>query len=258
MKAKIIDIYFFSGTGNTLILVKELKNFFSKHGYETNLFRIEKCDPNSINLDHTLGFAFPIAAFSTYKFIWDFLDKLPETDRETEVFMLTSMAFFSGGMTGALKKIMKKKKYKPIGANEIKMPSNFRKKEISAEKKQKSINNGINKAKKFAHDLIFGISNWRHLPVPKPFTKFGKSEKPWRFMREKNQLEIDFVKCVKCGNCYHLCPVENIEMTPYPEFADKCQLCLRCFAFCPSNAISFKDKKIESYKACDSDDILQY
>ena len=40
-----IDFYFFSGTGNTLLVVKKMKEVFEEDGIKVNLYRLEKTNP---------------------------------------------------------------------------------------------------------------------------------------------------------------------------------------------------------------------
>ena len=74
-----VDIYYFSGTGNTFLAVKELARRLEERHKHVRLFSIEESDPSQIELTHTIGLAFPVAVFSTYPFVWNFIDNLPQT-----------------------------------------------------------------------------------------------------------------------------------------------------------------------------------
>lgn len=115
MKLKNLDIYYFSGTGNTFLAVKKMKDVFEANEVETNLYRIEDSNPGDVNLDHTIGLGFPVAVQSTYLFVWDFIDGLPEAN-STDIFMVDTMAHYSGGIVGPLRRILDKKGYRTIGA----------------------------------------------------------------------------------------------------------------------------------------------
>ncbi len=78
MKTKEVDIYYFTGTGNTLLAVKKLKEVLEKNDYKVSLFHLERMD----------------------------LKKIKK-------------------IVGPVKKILRKKGYKPIGAVEIRMFSNL-------------------------------------------------------------------------------------------------------------------------------------
>jgi ferredoxin len=50
-------------------------------------------------------------------------------------------------------------------------------------------------------------------------------------------------KCISCGICKEVCPVENIEMiNRKPQFLHHCENCLACLHYCPQKAINYKDK----------------
>ncbi len=256
MKSKIIDFYYFSGTGNTLLIVQAMKEYFEENSIEVNLLRIEKSDPKTINLEHTIGIGFPVAIQSTYPFVWEFLENLPNVN-STEIFVVDTLAAISGGILGTSKKILKKKGYFLLGAKEIIMPSNYKIKPVSPKSIHKKIEKGQKVARIFAHDLQYNTAKWNSIPLlPTIIKKVSTNEKVWSFSRKKMEMDIDTSACIRCGLCYKLCPVDNIEMPEFPEFSDQCQLCLRCIAFCPTYAIMFKHRGYQQYKAVDVEKIL--
>jgi len=121
---KNVDIYYFSGTGNTLLVVQKAVEVFREQGVVTRLFKMEKTDPARVDIRHTIGLAFPAAVQSTYPLVWEFIDQLPP-GRSVGVFMIDTMAGFSGGIVGPLRKVLRRKGYRPLGAEEIRMPNNF-------------------------------------------------------------------------------------------------------------------------------------
>jgi hypothetical protein len=56
--------------------------------------------------------------------LWDFIENHPMAQR-TEIFMLDTLGGFSGGIVGPIRRKVKNRGYKPIGACEIVMPSNI-------------------------------------------------------------------------------------------------------------------------------------
>ncbi|MDD3050382.1 MAG: EFR1 family ferrodoxin [Candidatus Cloacimonetes bacterium] len=256
MRNKNIDLYFFSGTGNTYQVAKKMQEVFIKNKCTVNLFRMEKIQPASINTDNTIGFAFPVAFQSTYPFIWKFFSELP-TVNGTEVFVVDTMGIMSGGVIGPLKSLLKRKGYYCIGAKEIVMPSNFRKSQKS-EKKIKEISaKGIFDAQIFAHDLVYNQTKWIRIPFLSDVVKsVSSSGFVWNSLKKHISPKLDEVKCIKCGLCYRLCPVDNINMHEFPDFGDNCQYCQRCFAYCPTGAIYFKGIKLEKYKNAEVNEVL--
>jgi uncharacterized protein (DUF362 family)/NAD-dependent dihydropyrimidine dehydrogenase PreA subunit len=63
------------------------------------------------------------------------------------------------------------------------------------------------------------------------------------FLIKENSLipEVNRNKCIKCGICSKLCPVQCITLTPYPSFdRKKCIKCYCCHEHCPQGAIFLK------------------
>ena len=110
MSMKNVDLYYFSGTGNTRLVVERMVEIFRKNGVDVTLKKIEGSRPEDVDLDHTLGIGFPVAILSTYSFVWDFINALPEA-QGTEVFMVDTLGGYSRGIVGPLRNILEKKGY---------------------------------------------------------------------------------------------------------------------------------------------------
>lgn len=254
---EFVDIYYFSGTGNTLLTIKKMKEIFEKHGIKTSVYKIEDSNPWKINLNRTIGLGFPVVGCSTHEFVWNFIKSLPQTNK-TEIFMVDTLAGFSGGIVGPLRKIVEKKGYMPIGACEIIMPPNVF---YIQDKKtcEKKIKKGLKKAEKYAESLIKGKSKWGRVPVLSDAVYYLSLLCLKITGTNLNQklfyLSPDKEKCSKCGVCVKLCPINNIRMKEgeYPENLMQCQYCLRCTSFCPKQAIpckiNYKGKTYQAVKA---------
>jgi ferredoxin/flavodoxin len=251
-----IDIYFFSGTGNTLLVAGKISEKLSSAGYKVKLLPIEKNNPSDVNVGNTIGLGFPVAAQSTYPFVWDFIRNMPEGNG-AEIFMFDTLAAFSGGIVGALKTELLKKKYIPVGAKEIKMPSNFLTVSGNPGKNRKKVAKGLQAAEKYAGELINSAASWGRIPILyKVLFLLGTSKSVWKSLSEKTGMGVSEDKCIKCGLCARLCPVNNIEMKEYPVFSKKCQLCMRCISFCPSKAILKCGREVKSYRAVEASALI--
>lgn len=51
-------------------------------------------------------------------------------------------------------------------------------------------------------------------------------------------LEVNTEICTQCGVCQDSCPAENIQMSPFPEFRDRCILCYNCIRLCEPDAVT--------------------
>lgn len=262
MNKEIIDFYYFSGTGNTLLVVKKMQETFEENEIKVNLHKIEESNPENINLNHTIGIAFPVAFFSTYPFVWDFIKALPQSEG-TETFMVDTLGGISGGIVGPVREILKKKGYKPVGACEIQMPINIF---FIQDKKTNEIKvkKGLDKARKYAQNLIKGKTEWGRVPVfsdgvhafSMGLSKLTESKLHQKWFNFDTKDE----ECRKCGICAKLCPLENITMEEgrYPQRGLHCQYCLRCTSFCPRHAIPCKfNYKGKTYRACKAKEFLK-
>jgi len=252
LKEKNIDIYFFTGTGNTYLIVKEIKEQLVKRGKNVNIHRIEKSEAKEINCGHVIGLAFPVAIQSTFPLVWDFVYRMPNvTNIKTKVFMIDTMQAFSGGVVGPLKKVLIKKGYNCIGAREFVMPSNYNKIAMKRENDIK-IQKSLTAVDEFVDELLGEKTNWSRIPVLSDLMRsISRSDSIWK--KTQNQITINEEKCIKCGICAKLCPIENIkfEKGSYPIKENKCQSCMRCVHFCPRKAILFKNKEPHQYRAVD-------
>ena len=62
-------------------------------------------------------------------------------------------------------------------------------------------------------------------------------------------VKADSAKCVACGLCVSICPMNNIDVkNGTVNFNGKCTMCYRCFSNCPKQAITIIGKKV--YEQC--------
>lgn len=257
MGIEIIDFYYFSGTGNTYLIVEKMAEVLREKGVTVNLFRMETFNPENIDISHTIGLGFPVAVQTTYRFIWDFIEDMPD-GMGAEVFMVDTLAQFSGAIVGPLKKFLQGIGYKTIGAKEIIMPSNFLPKTIDEAKDEEIRKKGIQEAEKYAKEILDGRAVWKDQTIiADVFASICKGQFAWNMLaKEGKKFRVKEDVCKKCSLCVKLCPVGNIEMNEFPRFLQKCQQCMRCISFCPANAIYMINKKNVPYRAVKSGELL--
>ena len=233
MKNKAVDLYFFSGTGNTYLVAKRMAEVLGDK-CDVRLLRMETSAPGEGDSSRAIGLAFPVACQSTYPLVWKFACALPEA-KGTEAFMVDTMMSFSGGIVGPLRRVMERKGYAPIGAKEITMPLNFGRGRINHQADERKVKKGLATAEAYAISLLEGEAHWGKIPfLPDAMRLLASNPFMWQVARWcGRRLAINEDKCINCGLCASLCPMDNIVLDGYPRFGDRCQMCLRCIAICP-------------------------
>ncbi len=255
-----VDFYWFSGTGNTLSIIRKMKDVFEKSGITVSLKKMEDSDPAAVDCNHTIGLGFPVAMQGTYPLVWDFIKGL-ESCRETDVFMVDTLMLYSGGIVGPAGRILRKKGFRLAGAREIRMPDNlFVHTPGGSEKDTEKSLKGLSEAEKFAGDLINGTSRWRDIPVySSAMSVFSRLSLTWKFFRRIFPLKVDHDICTRCGLCEKLCPVNNWTLDSSinkMEWGEECIFCLRCFSYCPVNAIHYGSRNNLQYSPLSASDFL--
>ena len=250
-----VDIYCFSGTGNTLLICQRMKKVFDSKGSKTRLLRIENEDPKNIVTENIIGLAFPVAIFSTYPVVVNFIKRMPKVDG-TKVFMLDTMGGLSLGLVSHIGSILKSKGYSTIGAKEFVMPDNFTPSPEKDLKNPDVMERAFLKADDYAQKLWNGKTSWFCVPIL-PLFIFWLSQLIFKIPSfRKKAVKMDKDKCTKCGLCAKLCPVNNVVIRDYPVFLDKCELCMRCIAFCSAHALYRTKQGEHRYRAVNHADFL--
>ena len=59
-------------------------------------------------------------------------------------------------------------------------------------------------------------------------------------MVHDRKFTVDTDKCIRCGKCQNVCPVDNIQGTPPAWLHNgRCTSCLACYHYCPVHAINY-------------------
>lgn len=256
MSLNPVEFYHFSGTGNTFLVSRRIKKVMVDEGIDVNMNKIEDSSPEDFQGEKTLGLAFPVAVHTTYPFVWDFIEELPD-GRGRETFLVTTLAGTRSGSERAVGKELKKKGYNLVGSTEITMPYNFyfgdEKPSGREEKKRK----GLKEAEKYAERLVKGEEEWNlSRKLSDIISPLSKTDPVWWLFTSAYGFEIDEKRCSRCGLCEELCPIDNIVMEDYPEFKGDCKKCMRCISFCPEGAIESRKGNLKPYRGVDPSTLL--
>ncbi|HCW52492.1 MAG TPA: iron-sulfur protein [Clostridium sp.] len=253
----MVGIYF-SGTGNTKHCIGE---FIRKLDDSASIISIE--EPESIDAikeNDFIVFAYPIYFSSLPKIIRDYIKTNKEIFQGKKIFIIATMGLFSGDGAGCSARLFKKCGAEIIGGLHLKMPDCIGDEKAlkkSLEQNKEIVKNAENKICQAVEKLKNkqptkeGINIIYHAAG-----LFG--QRLWFYNKTRNysdKLKIDKSKCIGCGLCSSLCPMDNIEIIDKKaEPKEKCTMCYRCISNCPKQAITLIGKKV--YEQCKSERYL--
>lgn len=257
----MLGIYF-SGTGNSrYCLERFLKEYHTLDTtHSPTAFSIESPEVIShIQTHEEIVLSYPVQYSNIPKILRDFIIKYKDLWKGKKVFIIATMGLFSGDGSGMLGRLLKKYGATVIGGLHLKMPDSIGDEKAlkrSLENNRQLIANANTKIKasakalKDGHPTQEGIGIWYHLAG-----LFG--QRLYFYNKTKNyssKLKIDASKCVGCGKCVKLCPMQNITLSnKLAEASNQCTMCYRCVNDCPKQAITLLGKhvveqsKIEKY-----------
>ena len=251
-----VELYVFSGTGNTLLVAREIGRVLAEAGLAVRLLPMERADPAAIDREACIGLAFPVAMQGTYPLVWEFVESLPAGSR-TPAFMVDTMMGYSGGLVWPMRKILVSKGYLSCGAREIRMPANVFISRGMTPRKRRLVAKGVEQARRYAGDLLEGSARWLDAPVYSTLlSRVSRSSGFWDLFRRLTPVDADVRTCTACGLCEQLCPVNNIAVADLPAFGSACILCMRCFSHCPEGAIRFRNYRSAKYRAVAPGELL--
>jgi NAD-dependent dihydropyrimidine dehydrogenase PreA subunit/flavodoxin len=236
---KKITIYYFSGTGNTQIISHRLLERFKEGGFDAAVKKMEAEEAIVVDKNEMIGIGFPIASFTTYPVVFEFLKKLPVVTNIPAFGFCTMGGASLWGIIDEVRSIITRKGYRPMGFSEFKMPPNIFFGLPEGMRKNR-VKKGYNRADMFAQNLIDGKTEWNKKLVGSKLIfliasgVFKLAE--IKLHQKVLKIRVDRNKCNRCGLCVQKCPVQNITLTDNIVIGNKCQYCFRCVAVCPMKA----------------------
>ncbi|PKL10891.1 MAG: hypothetical protein CVV52_16105 [Spirochaetae bacterium HGW-Spirochaetae-8] len=247
-----IVIFYFSGTGNTWRIAQSLHDVFASQQIPVELHSIESLTQGEIlkiiARNDIVGFGYPIYGSDIPLIMQEFLKQLPVPEHPIPIFVFCTQWMFSGDGTQVSQEFFPSPRYQvrwsehfftpnnvcvsvlrlPYTTDQRKIAAKFNHMRKRMDNLVKHISTGT------SHRRGFGFfSKWIGLMQRAPFRKYFGA---WR-----NDIGIDGERCSRCGLCARICPVGNIDrVTLVPQA--RCILCVRCYNFCPENAITYRDR----------------
>jgi ferredoxin len=245
------EIYYFSGTGNSLHIAEELA---SKLGGSVK--RIAPLMDGTIRTDaDTVGIVFPVYYAELPVIVKKFAEKLDAKGKY--VFAVCNYGGAAGKSLKLLKAILKDRGIQLSAGFGVHMPQNaFRK---PWEVKEKVLAQSVKRIDFIAKNVAVKKKGLFYTNIPmevmlrlmhavirgacsKDFSERTGMPEGTPIDELVYLLDESFSasnKCTGCGTCEAVCPVGNIRIdSGKPVWLNRCENCLACYNWCPSKAIT--------------------
>lgn len=237
---------YFSGTGNSRFCAQTFVRDFT----DAKIVSVEEAAVReAINADDEFVFAFPIYYSSLPKLVHDFLTEHGARFNGKRVFVIATMGLFSGDGAGCAARLLRKRGARITGGLHVKMPDCIG--DVALLKKSDAQNKRIvNEAQA---SVAKAAERYRAGHAPKQGLSFLSritgllGQRLWfgrKTKRYSDGLKVDREKCVGCGLCVRLCPMQNILLSEKAVPGKKCTMCYRCVNFCPQQALTLLGKAV--------------
>jgi len=234
-------IYYFTGTGNSLKIAKDLSEKLDNCNVVSIAKNISKV--NTFNPKDIVGFIFPVFYCGMPKIVKDFMENI-NLSNTSYVFIIAVYGANLGnaGCINQGKDILKKKNIKLNSAFYVKSVDNFViwTWDVPSIEKQNIIHKMIDKKIENIYEIIQNKKDY----INKSITEYiGPVIFRYKnFLKTVNNMDNAFAvgnNCNSCGICAKICPVKNIKINEKLEWLNNCQFCLACFHLCPNKTINY-------------------
>ena len=235
-------VLYFSATGNTEYIAEEIARRL-KDDCVNLLDRIKGNDHSVLHSETPFIICAPVYVCEMPRFLSKYLKEQTFSGSRDVYFIFTSGGYC--GISGVLaKSMMQKKGMNYLGHAEFKMPRNYVASDAYAMLSPEETEKRILAAYRKLGDVVSDIQAGNKLTARHVFLFETIITVPFNPVWCKFKLQArDFYatdKCVGCGKCAKLCPLNNIILKDCkPVWGDSCTHCMACIGNCPAESIEY-------------------
>ena len=246
-----VNLYYFSGTGNSLYIAKTIKEEIEKiENKEVNIYKVAILPiqkyVNSENIQDSsdmVGIIYPTYFLDAPNVVKEFASRL-ELKQDCYLFLYANYGETLGNALHNMNKILTPSKVK--GNYEVALPDNSIIFETKKEEIPKMLRTGEEIIKAQAKQII-----QQEITPKSPYSfKYQVVSLGMKPLARKGlgfaKMKVDTTSCSGCGLCEKICPMNNIHMeedkagVKAPAFEKKCESCFSCLHYCPNESIRYQ------------------
>jgi len=242
-----VEIYYFSGTGNSLHVAKELQ----KRIPEANLIPIVSLLHEDVieTNGEAVGFVFPIYVNSIPVPVRNFIKKL-DLKSAKYIFAIATRAGSPHRAFIDIEKILKKRGRSLDSYFTLNMGANYLNPIPTSEEITELESAVQDRLDLIQHTIIYKGKNREkdtQFTTPLPFAPITLRLTPLLMaLAERAGLKLSFYsdsKCTGCGTCERVCLSRKITMTdrkPVWQENVRCYMCYACINYCPAQSVQLR------------------
>lgn len=240
-------IFYFSGTGNSFWVAKELGKIFNERLLSiADELNYKKGDYTySLEEGEKVFFVFPVHSWGPAVLVWRFLKKINFLNYKNQpIYAICVCGDNCGYTTRIIDKLLRKKSLKLTKGYSIQMPNNYilmkgfgvDPKEVEERK--------LNNAPQLVNEIARNIrENSSEEIYEQGKSSFLKSYIVYPLFRKFAIGRNSFYakdNCISCGLCVDICPTKTITLIDdKPKWNKTCVQCTACIHRCPVQAIEY-------------------
>ena len=237
-KAKKRLIFYFTATGNSLYVARELAG---ESGQLLSIPRLIKDEHLDFEADE-IGFVFPDYAASAPLMVREFVSKAHF--KAQYIFSVITFGNFAANVADWWDDFCKEKGLQNHYINTLLMVDNYL--PVFDMNEQMKIDKKISEnLTQIVNDIASHREYVSHVDADDRMKEWLKRLQENHFpMEAERLLRLNTETCIACGTCAAVCPHGNFRMTDtHAEFSGSCEYCLACVHACPQKALTLERER---------------